>query len=340
LDQLERTDDEARAAALAVGDQLRVHGASDEPHDQDGADPVTVTDVAAGVEPGALVPDRGESVRVLGPVDGTAAQGGEAGEPGEDDAAAGAAPSVDELFARIRAGSDEDATDEVTEAIDAGAVAEEESAPGPDDPLIARRDELLNPITARLSRSVKRALGDDQNRLLDQLRGKPTMGGEDLLGPEDAHQAAFAASARGHLSDAFAAGAVFAGADPGAASKIDAVEQATAGLARTVVTMVRRRIEDGSEDLSGRVGAAFREWRGERVERLTGDFATQAFSAGVAAAGGEGKLRWVVTTTGGCSDCEDNALGGAVGAGAQFPTGHAHPPAHSGCRCLVAPIDD
>jgi len=29
-----------------------------------------------------------------------------------------------------------------------------------------------------------------------------------------------------------------------------------------------------------------------------------------------------------------------VGAGAPFPTGHAHPPAHAGCRCLVAPIGD
>jgi len=160
------------------------------------------------------------------------------------------------------------------------------------------------------------------------------------LGPEDAHQAAFAASARGHLGDAFAAGAVFAGADAAATPKGDAVEVATAGLARTVVTMLRRRIAEGSEDVSDRVGAAFREWRGERVERVSGDFATQAFSAGAIAAGAEGKVRWVVTTTSGCSDCEDNALGGAVGAGAPFPTGHAHPPAHAGCRCLVAPIGD
>jgi len=88
------------------------------------------------------------------------------------------------------------------------------------------------------------------------------------------------------------------------------------------------------------VGAAFREWRGERVERLAGDYATQAFSAGVTAAGGDGKVRWVVTSASGCSDCEDNALAGAVSASETYPTGHAHPPAHSGCRCLVAPADD
>ena len=330
LDQLDRTDDEARAAALAVGDQLRVHGTSDEPHDQD----ADTGEVPVGGE--GFAPDRGEAVRVLGPVDQTAATP----DGGEDEGEAAGGPSVDELFARIRAGSGDAAT-EATPVVEAGADAGAEAPPGPDDAVIARRDEAVDPITARLSRSVKRALGDDQNRLLDQLRSAPTLGGEDLLGPEDAHQAAFAASARGHLGDAFAAGAVFAGADAAAMPKGDAaVEQAAAGLARSVVAMVRRRIEDGSGDAADRVGAAFRDWRGERVERLAGDFVTQAFSAGVTAAGSEGKLRWVVTSSGGCSDCEDNALGGAVGAGEEFPTGHAHPPAHAGCRCLVTPIGD
>jgi vacuolar-type H+-ATPase subunit H len=333
LDQLDRTDDEARAAALAVGDQLRVHGAPDEPHDQDASESGEMQDAE-----GAFAPDRGEAVRVrvIGPVEATAAApAGSEDEGGGDDNA----PSVDELFARIRAGSDE-APDEATAPVEAVGPDGEVAAPGPDDSLIARRDEMVDPIAGRLGRSVKRALGDDQNRLLDQLRNAPTLSGEDLLGPEDAHQAAFAASARGHLGDAFAAGVAFVGADAAAVPKSDAVEQATAGLARTVVTMLRRRIADGSEDAADRVGAAFREWRGERVERLTGDFVIQAFSAGVTAAGAEGKVRWVVTSATGCSDCEDNALGGAVGAGEQFPTGHAHPPSHAGCRCLVAPIGD
>ena len=104
--------------------------------------------------------------------------------------------------------------------------------------------------------------------------------------------------------------------------------------------MLRRQIEEGTGEPADRVGAAFREWRGERVERLAGDYATQAFSAGVAAAGGEGKMRWIVTSTGGCSDCEDNALAGAVSSIEMFPTGHTYPPAHSGCRCLVAPVGD
>ena len=49
------------------------------------------------------------------------------------------------------------------------------------------------------------------------------------------------------------------------------MEQAAAGLARVVVTMLRRQIAEGNGEPADRVGAAFREWRGERVERLVGD---------------------------------------------------------------------
>ena len=193
-------------------------------------------------------------------------------------------------------------------------------------------------MTARLSRTVKRALGDDQNRLLDQLRSSKTRADDELLGDEEAHVVQFAAEARSHLAEAFTAGTVFAGAEAAAVPEGDAVEQSSGALARVIVTMLRRQIEEGTGEPADRVGAAFREWRGERVERLTGDYATQAFSAGVAAAGGEGKMRWIVTSTDGCSDCEDNALAGAVSGIEVFPTGHFHPPAHSGCRCLVAPV--
>ena len=228
-------------------------------------------------------------------------------------------------------------------AVEAAAqptAGDAEAVPGPDDEVIARRDELLAPVTARLSRTVKRALGDDQNRLLDQLRNKPSLGVDDLLGSEEEHLAVFTTAARGHLAEAFTAGTAFAGAEGTAPDEGDAVEQSVEGLAHVVVTMLRRQIADGGGELGDRVGGAFREWRGERVERLAGDYATQAFSAGVTATAADGKLRWVVTSADGCSDCEDNALAGAVSAAETFPTGHAHPPAHSGCRCLVAPADD
>ncbi len=87
------------------------------------------------------------------------------------------------------------------------------------------------------------------------------------------------------------------------------------------------------------VGAAFREWKGTRVERLAGDHAVFAFAAAVLAAVPDGTaLRWIVDDDGAeCPDCDDNTLAGPVPAGEEFPTGHRHPPAHAGCRCLLAP---
>ncbi len=342
LAHLDRTDEEARAAAQAVGDQFRLHGG--EPHDQD-----------AEGEVSGEAPPTGPTPIVGGGKPGPASEPDDAGVPA-------AAPSVDELFARIRAGSGEAAPssghapertpeaglESAAEAVapDAAAAAgavdatEADVEPGPDDALIARRDELLGPVAARLGRTVKRALGDDQNRLLDRLRSAPSLTADDLVGPEEEHVAAFATAGRRHLADAFAAGVAFAGADAAGVSTSDVVEQSVEGLAHVVVTMLRRQIADGSGELGDRVGAAFREWRGERVERLVGDYATQAFSAGVAAAGASTKLRWVVTSAAGCSDCEDNALAGAISGSEEFPTGHFYPPAHSGCRCLVALSDD
>jgi DivIVA domain-containing protein len=348
LGHLDRTDEDARAAAQGVADQFRL-GTAELPHDQDEADQ------ASGEAP---------------PTGPTPVVGGEAGDEA-------AAPSVDELFARIRAGTaaaqeaaaeaepppeatveeaaadgakvphpakaapdaSAEAADDTTEE-PAPAEAEAEVPPGPDDPVIARRDELVTPISSRLSRTIKRTLGDDQNRLLDRLRHAPAAELDDLMGSEDEHSGAFAAAARSHLDEAFAAGTIFVGAGAATIPRGDAVEQASTGLARAVVTTLRRQVADGSGDPADRIGAAFREWRGERVERLVGDQTTQAFSAGVAAASADGKVRWVVTTATGCSDCEDNALAGAVSGSETFPTGHAHPPAHSGCRCLIAPTTD
>jgi hypothetical protein len=381
LAHLDRTDDQARAAAMAVGEQYRLHGG--EP-DTEGDGNETLEAVAQGPLDqdalGEVVKDAAEGApTALIHIDDMDTSARDAATPD-------AAPSVDELFARIRAGaaaSDDDAprTDpgpvsgaaagsaagstspaapeavsttpaapearasaDALAAYQAGTVGEPASAgeqerpPGPDDPLIARRDELLGPITARLSRTVKRTLGDDQNRLLDRIRSGPSLTIEELLGAEDEQLNLYASAVRGQLAEAFAAGTMFAGAGA-AVPEGDAVDRSSTALSHVVVQMLRRRIEERSEDADDRVGAAFREWRGERVDRLAGDYATHAFSAGVTAAGRDGKLRWVVTSRAGCSDCADNALAGAVSASESFPTGHLHPPAHSGCRCLVAPTD-
>jgi DivIVA domain-containing protein len=340
LGQLQRTDDEARAAAIAVGDQARLHGGpTAEAYDQDAADR------AAGE--GAADADNEADADAERPKGETAAQHrDEAGKgpetPDDSDGDEREAessvltspPSVDELFARIRAGSAH-GTAGSTGAEQQDEAGDPDAEEGPDSALVGRRDELLGPVAARLTRSVKRALADDQNRLLDALRHSSAASDETVVGDEDQHLAGYAAAARGHLGEAFAAGVAFAGGDPASVATGDAVDQATDGLAHSVVSSLRRRIDEGSDDLADRVGVAFREWRGERVERLVGDYATQAFSAAVrSSAGAEQPVRWVLTAAG-CSDCDDNVLAGAVAKGETFPTGHAHPPAHPGCRCLI-----
>ena len=342
LSQLDRSDEEARAAAVAVAEQFRLHGGPDEPHDQDALEDVI-----------ADAPDDGPTptVRVIA-VDAEAGEAEGAGNGGaDDDTVAADPPSVDELFARIRAGAEDEepppgggvavpeaATQAIPVVTDAVEGAESPPPAGPDAPLIARRDELLAPVTAHLSRAVKRALGDDQNRLLDRIRSAPAVSGDELLGPEAEQLAVYETAVGAHLGEAYAAGAAFVGAM--GVADAGTVGQSTTGMAHVIVTMLRRQIEDSGGDLGDRVSAAYREWRGERVERVAGDYATQAFSAGVVAAGADSKLRWVVTSSTGCSDCEDNALAGAVSASEAFPTGHAYPPVHSGCRCLVAPTTD
>jgi DivIVA domain-containing protein len=385
LTDLQRSDEDARSAAAAAGDGARLRGVDDEPLSDD----LTGGPVAVG-------PFDGRTEEAA-PGPGTVAQGPAAGGPATEDptteetppvppgvlseedshdaAPVGDAPSVDELFARIRAGTGTEvpavvpepapSTPSAPEAPASPAAAPPAPAKGspeattqvvapesevvvvteviddPDQALIGRRNELISPITVQLSRHIKRALGDDQNRLLDVLRVAPTTEGEALLGPEDAHLASFTAAAAGHLAEAFTAGTKFAGGKAAKGPTEAAAEKSATGLARSVVTMVRRRIEEGTdagEDVSARVGAAYREWRGERIERLVGDCALQSFSAGVSAAvTKKGTVRWVMTSSEGCSDCNDNALAGPVTVAEGFPTGHAGPPAHAGCRCLVAP---
>jgi hypothetical protein len=120
-------------------------------------------------------------------------------------------------------------------------------------------------------------------------------------------------------------------------------------LASALVGPLRRKLgaaeglDDAEESVvAEHVGSAFREWKGERIERLAGDHVTAAFSAGsisAAAADDAVELEWIATAVAGdtpCPDCEDNGLNGSLRPGEEFPTGHRHPPAHPGCRCLLA----
>jgi hypothetical protein len=210
---------------------------------------------------------------------------------------------------------------------------------------LVRKDELLSPVIAGLARRVKRALQDDQNDILDRIRSQG--GWKDGVLPDlSEHSNRYLVASSEMLAEAARAGATFAGVG---IDVVTDVETEATTLATEVVTSLRRRLEDDgptvdpTDDaaLAEHVGAAFREWRGDRTDRLAGDHATAAFAtAALAATAKDVTIRWIVDDEGApCADCEDNALAEDVKPGDPFPTGHSHPPAHSGCRCLlVVPV--
>jgi hypothetical protein len=285
---------------------------------------------------------------------------------GVDDPSAGADSRnpVDEIFARIRSGSEADDADGAQADLDADDAsadgdAETVSSFPADDAkaAFAKRDAALGPITTRLSRALKRALQDDQNELLDAIRHAAGVPNLEALLPADSQRERFGRAAASLLSEAWLAGRPWlaAAAEDGTSEAGD-IEEAdvhgraneaghalAAELAEELVALLRHRLDeslgglseigDGAQDAAG---AAYREWKGSRIEGSAGDFTTRAFAAGAVAAGQGQVVVWLVDDNGRpCPDCDDNALAGETLAGDEFPTGQLHPPVHPGCRCLL-----
>ncbi|MGH9305069.1 MAG: hypothetical protein ACRDZ5_11785, partial [Acidimicrobiales bacterium] len=221
---------------------------------------------------------------------------------------------------------------------------------------LGRRSELLDPLTVKLSRALKRALQDDQNELLTALRnsaGAPNLA--NLL-PEADQKARYTAATLELLGEAWSLGLGWlsgGGQDQdGSVAPPGSTEQGPAAAGTTLASelanelsgLLRRRMVEALETVddtaNGAAGdaasAAYREWKGQRVEALAGDFTTRAFGRG-AVAGGKGlSVRWIADDQGApCSDCDDNVLAGEQQVGEAFPTGQLHPPVHPGCRCLI-----
>ena len=248
---------------------------------------------------------------------------------------------------------------DATVAADAAAASDAAQAAGDDgdgptgppeasDARVLRRDEAIAPVVTGLARRMKRNLQDEQNELLDRLRGKGVTWSPDLLPDEVEHIDSVATSALPFLEEAAEAGAVFADGS-GARPDDDVLAGVARELAETVVGPLRKRLgaSDGIDPadepaVHEHVGSAFREWKGERIEGLAADAVVEAFSLGTMAAtdpAGPG-LTWIAVAHVGespCPDCEDNGLHDPQAPGEDFATGHAHPPAHPGCRCVLAP---
>ncbi|MGH9125936.1 MAG: DivIVA domain-containing protein [Acidimicrobiales bacterium] len=282
--------------------------------------------------------------------------------------------SVDSLFARIRADR-ERAVTQAREVLGEGpngtAVEQggerqapslppvERQTPPPrfadrpipdsDEGWLQRRDELLGPIEANLTRRLKRALQDDQNDRLDRLRSlRSSQRAAAVLADRETNAERFRSVARPFLTEAFEAGTAFTSSfSSNAEAAVPDSDRLAEVLTEAIVEPLRKRLEvvlaggqgDDPVVLAEAVGAAYREWKTKRVEVVAADHVANAFNAGAYAALPPGaEVRWLVDDAGGpCPDCDDNALADGQGKGEAFPTGQRRPPAHPGCRCLLVP---
>ncbi len=291
------------------------------------------------------------------------------------DGEAGQVATVHDLFERVRAATEDDDADRSDESAGDGATdraSSDAGSPGasdaddadPGDPvalpsLLDRRDALLAPVEQVLAKSLKRAVSDEQNEVLDRLRQarRNTPSVDDLLGADDEVDR-YVDRIRSEVAEAASAGAAFWAAESGTQGGLDvdvAVAETVDGsgpvrellvelLAHRRAHLARVLDEAAAEGLDpqdalSKVRGAYREWRSARLAEAAGDLANAGFACGVAAAAPAGATWCWVADHGGlpCSDAEDNALAGAVVVGEPFPTGDTAPPAHAGCRCILAP---
>ncbi|MGC8498588.1 MAG: hypothetical protein ACP5OV_03690 [Acidimicrobiales bacterium] len=334
LDSLHTSDESARAAAIEA---LRLRPSSPDPTEEellagtplrevpegsaDAEGAAEVSEPAAGAAPAPLAEP--SSRPVPPPV------------PAPEDASG--TDVVNEIFARLR---------QATRAERGAPAPRRAAAPKTSgaviDELFHRRDAALDESLAVLTRKVKRALQDDQNVMLERLRSAPGAGPAELE-DERAQRTRYADAAYDALADAAAAGAQFAFDERGATgAAVDPreLDEVAADFAVTIALALRKRIvADGSGDATERVNAAYREWRGPRVERLCTDAARRAFHQGVAAAAHGGALHFVASPgEPPCDVCARDAAAGPRPAGQRFPSGAPYPPLHAGCACTVLPV--
>ncbi len=260
------------------------------------------------------------------------------------------ASTADGLFERLRHDRAESVA-AAKETLQQPKPKKAKPAPPEEDPLskrVAARDETCSGLSEHLARRIKRALQDEQNLVLDRLRSvRGSVNADSALGAESDHLSTYMAIAEPALADAARAGAAITGTPVDVRDEL--VARVANDLAMELVLPLRRQLDErlheaaavGDDQItaSDRISSAYREAKTQRVARLANDWLLSAWAVGVHAATKPGTPGvWASDPAKPCcTDCDDNGLAGAVPAGTPFPTGHLHPPAHPGCRCVVVP---
>jgi hypothetical protein len=205
------------------------------------------------------------------------------------------------------------------------------------------QQHAIEPLLGPLLKRAKRTTQDDQNALLDAVRrhkGRPNAA--QVLPDLDALLASWTAVLREAADVAYGAGREAAGADAIPAD-VAVLREAADAIVSPLRLRVTVAIDSGEAGDTGglveRIGARYREWKNQSLEGALAEALAFVWSRGVYDAVPDGSvLWWVPAEEGRCSDCDDNGLEPTV-KGEQFPTGQAFPPAHPGCRCMLAPAD-
>lgn len=212
-----------------------------------------------------------------------------------------------------------------------------------DEAVLQQRDAAVAELEDGLTRRLKRTLQDEQNAALDRLRThRGALSADSLLGTAEEQAAPYRDVARTHLEPAARAGAASSPMGTAAVSVDDLAGQLAADIAESLRQRLDVALEQATRDeqelaaVAERVNSTYREWKTQRIQRMTLHYVNAAYNRGIFLATPEGTpLRWLVDDEGPCPDCDDNALSGATPRGEAYPTGQMLPPAHVGCRCLL-----
>jgi vacuolar-type H+-ATPase subunit E/Vma4 len=282
-----------------------------------------------------------------------------------------ATSGVDDIFAKLRAGTTADVAakvDTAEPAIQEQAVTTEtvtkEAAPKkkskPQQEIIAanparfaERDEALSSLVVTMARKLKRVLADEQNNVLEHLRGKrSSLEMDAILGTPEEHASRYAESIAEDTMAAAGSGAKSVKVAGGSSRRVTqkavashVKDSVTAGLVagfREDTRIAIGEAEGDREILASLMRDVYRKWKTDLIDQHVDDLACTSYSkGGFLALEPQTRVSWMVDPEAACcSECEDNSLAGAVTKGEEFPTGHAMPPAHPGCRCLVCPVQD
>ena len=266
------------------------------------------------------------------------------------------AQAVENLFARLREATVDKAA---SNAVSGGKVVEprkstkkvevvEETAtavvpvqPMHDAGAFAKRDEVLAPIVVAMSRKLKRVLADEENEVLEYLRGKKNALTIDaMVGEQEVHAKRYGDA----ISEDIMAAAKGAAKSAKVADVIPTVDVLIGvQLVKPLRDRLAKAIEQNGTDrvaMAKALRGVYRQWKSQHIDEQVDDIACLSYSRGFFAGVKPGtQVCWMVDPNGPeCPDAEDNSLAGSIALGKEFPTGNLHPLAHAGCRCLLAPV--